>query len=165
MLETSSAPVQARIPEDYIDSERLRLEAYQKLSAAASATAKDDAIDAVIEELTDRYGEPPVDVAGLLAMARLRRRAARAGLTDVVAMGPNLRIAPARLADSMRVRLQRLYPAAKLLAGGEAVVVPLPRVGGEAVADADLIAWVDTLLGQLWPEPVAADAGTPATQD
>ena len=158
-------PVQARIPEDYIDSERLRLEAYQKLSAAASATAKDDAIDAVIEELTDRYGEPPADVAGLLSMARLRRRAARAGLTDVVAMGPNLRIAPARLADSMRVRLQRLYPAAKLLAGGEAVVVPLPRVGGEAVADADLIAWVDTLLGQLWPEPVAADAGAPASQD
>ena len=151
-------PVQARIPEDYIDSERLRLEAYQKLSAAASASAKDDAIDAVIEELTDRYGEPPTDVAGLLSMARLRRRAARAGLTDVVAMGPNLRIAPARLEDSMRVRLQRLYPAAKLLAGGEAVVVPLPRASGEPVADADLIEWVDTLLGQLWPEPSPATA-------
>ena len=151
-------PVQARIPEDYIDSERLRLEAYQKLSAAASATAKDDAIDAVIEELTDRYGEPPTDVAGLLSMARLRRRAARAGLTDVVAMGPNLRIAPARLEDSMRVRLQRLYPAAKLLAGGEAVVVPLPRTSGEPVADAALIEWVDTLLGQLWPEPSPATA-------
>ena len=53
-------------------------------------------------------------------------------------MGPNLRIAPARLEDSMRVRLQRLYPAAKLLAGGEAVVVPLPRASGEPVADADL---------------------------
>ncbi len=160
-------PVQARIPEDYIDSERLRLEAYQKLSAAASATAGDDAIDAVIEELTDRYGEPPTDVAGLLSMARLRRRAARAGLTDVVAMGPNLRIAPARLEDSMRVRLQRLYPAAKLLAGGEAVVVPLPRAGGEQLADADLIAWVDTLLGQLWPEPapVAPDSAVPAAQD
>ena len=160
-------PVQARIPEDYIDSERLRLEAYQKLSAAASATAGDDAIDAVIEELTDRYGEPPTDVAGLLSMARLRRRAARAGLTDVVAMGPNLRIAPARLEDSMRVRLQRLYPAAKLLAAGEAVVVPLPRAVGEQLADADLIAWVDTLLGQLWPEPapVAPDSAVPAAQD
>lgn len=157
-------PVQARIPEDYIDSERLRLEAYQKLSAAASATAKDDAIDAVIEELTDRYGEPPSEVAGLLTMARLRRRAARAGLTDVVAMGPNLRIAPARLEDSMRVRLQRLYPAAKLLAAGDAVVVPLPRAGGEAVADADLIAWVDTLLGQLWPEPVVADKSETAAE-
>ncbi|MCH6232266.1 transcription-repair coupling factor [Microbacterium sp. CFH 31415] len=155
-------PVQARIPESYIDSERLRLEAYQKLSAAASLSAKDDAIDLVVEELTDRYGEPPADVEGLLAVARLRRRAARAGLADVVAMGPNLRIAPANLPDSMRVRLQRLHPKAKLLQGGEALVVPLPTAGGERVADADLIAWVGQLLEQLWPVPQAAEASAAA---
>ena len=149
-------PVQARIPESYIDSERLRLEAYQKLSAAASATAPSaegaDSIDLVIEELTDRYGEPPAEVEGLLAIARLRRRAAQAGLADVVAMGPNLRIAPANLPDSMRVRLQRLHPKAKLVAGGEAMVVPLPSAGGEPLGDAELIAWVAQLLDQLWPE-------------
>jgi len=45
--------------------------------------------------------------------------------------------------------------------------VPLPRAGGEQLADADLIAWVDTLLGQLWPEPapVAPDSAVPAAQD
>lgn len=168
-------PVQARIPESYIDSERLRLEAYQKLSAAASASAParqapgpdgqgpdgqaqgPDALDLVAEELTDRYGEPPADVEGLLAVARLRRRAAQAGLSDVVAMGPNLRIAPANLPDSLRVRLQRLHPKAKLLSGGEALVVPLPTAGGERVADADLIAWVAQLLDQLWPTPKVAE--------
>ena len=148
-------PVQARIPESYIDSERLRLEAYQKLSAAASAIAKDDAIDLVVDELRDRYGELPAETEGLLAVARLRRRAAQAGLADVVAMGPNLRIAPANLADSMRVRLQRLYPAAKVMAGGEAIVIPMPRAGDERVSDADLIAWVRQLLDQLFPAPVA----------
>ena len=151
-------PVQARIPESYIDSERLRLEAYQKLSAAASMTAKEDAIDAVVEELRDRYGELPAEAEGLLAVARLRRRAAQAGLADVVAMGPNLRIAPANLADSMRVRLQRLYPTAKVLAGGEALVIPLPRAEGERVADADLIEWVRQLLDQLFPLAVAVPA-------
>ncbi len=158
-------PVQARIPESYIDSERLRLEAYQKLSAAASLTAKDDAIDLVVEELTDRYGEPPADVEGLLAVARLRRRAAQAGLTDVVAMGPNLRVAPANLPDSMRVRLQRLHPKAKLLQGGEALVVPLPTAEGERVADGDLIAWVGQLLEQLWPAPKVetSEASTAST--
>jgi transcription-repair coupling factor (superfamily II helicase) len=150
-------PVQARIPEHYIDSERLRLEAYQKLSAAASVSAKDDALDLVIEELRDRYGDPPADVDGLLAVARLRRRAAQAGLTDVVAMGPNLRIAPANLPDSMRIRLQRLYPSAKLLAGGDALVVPLPKAGGEPVEDADLIAWARQLIDQLWPAPRPAE--------
>lgn len=152
-------PVQARIPEYYIDSERLRLEAYQKLSAAASVSAKDDALDHVVDELRDRYGDLPSDVEGLLAVARLRRRAAQAGLSDVVAMGPNLRIAPANLPDSMRVRLQRLYPSAKLLAGGDALVVPQPRVGGEPVGDADLIAWVGQLIEQLWPAPKAEAEG------
>ncbi len=147
-------PVDARLPETYIDSERLRLEAYQKLSAAASATAKDDAIDAVVDELRDRYGEPPREVEGLIAVARLRRRAARAGLTDVVAMGPNLRLAPANLPDSMRVRLQRLHPKAKVVAGGEALVVPLPA----ADSDAALIAWTAQLLDQLFPEPVPAES-------
>jgi transcription-repair coupling factor (superfamily II helicase) len=144
-------PVQARIPESYIDSERLRLEAYQKLSAAASVTAHADAIDLVVEELTDRYGEPPAEVEGLLAVARLRRRAGQAGLADVVAMGPNLRLAPANLPDSMRVRLQRLHPKAKIVAGGEAMVVPLPTAGGEAFGDDELIAWVAQLIEQLWP--------------
>jgi len=148
-------PVQARIPESYIDSERLRLEAYQKLSAAASATAPEDAIDAVVEELRDRYGDLPAETEGLFAVARLRRRAAQAGLADVVAMGPNLRIAPANLPDSMRVRLQRLYPTSKVLAGGEALVIPLPRASGERVSDADLIVWVRQLLDQLFPAPTA----------
>ncbi|AZS37335.1 Transcription-repair-coupling factor [Microbacterium lemovicicum] len=156
-------PVDARIPESYIDSERLRLEAYQKLSAAASASAKPDAIDLVIEELQDRYGEPPAEVDGLIAVARLRRRAARASLADVVAMGPNLRIAPAVLPDSMRVRLQRLYPKAKLISSGDALVVPLPNAGGEPMRDADLIAWVGQLLDALWPEPKDAAAEASAT--
>ncbi|MFG6476220.1 transcription-repair coupling factor [Microbacterium sp. P06] len=146
-------PVDARLPETYIDSERLRLEAYQKLSAAASATAKDDAIDLVIDEMRDRYGEPPAEVDGLIAIARLRRRAARAGLEDVVAMGPNLRVAPAHLADSMKVRLQRLYPKAKLVSGGDAMVVPLPT----DASDANLIAWVRQLLDALFPEPAAVE--------
>ncbi len=144
-------PVDARIPEHYIDSERLRLEAYQKLSSAAGAGAADDAIDLVAEELVDRYGALPEEVQTLVTVARLRRRAARAGLTDVVAMGSNLRVAPARLADSMKVRLQRLYPKAKLVGGGEALVVPMPT-------DSDLIEWVGNLLTAMFPEPVKEPA-------
>ncbi|WP_431801473.1 transcription-repair coupling factor [Microbacterium sp. bgisy203] len=160
-------PVDARIPESYIDSERLRLEAYQKLSAAASVASlarqgraeggdAEDAIDLVREELEDRYGQAPPEVLGLFAVARLRRRAAQSQLTDVVAMGPNLRVAPAPASDSLRVRLQRLYPKSKVLAGGEAMIVPLPTSGGEPVADADLIAWVAQLLDQLFPLPEPA---------
>lgn len=156
-------PLDARIPEYYIDSERLRLEAYQKLSAASTATAKDDAIDLVIDELTDRYGTPPDEVTGLIAVSRLRRRAARAGLSDVVVMGSNLRIAPARLEDSIKVRLQRLYPKAKLVGGGEALVVPMPTVpaavgvGLEPLQAAELLDWVDQLFTAIFPEPAKVE--------
>ncbi|GAA5150404.1 transcription-repair coupling factor [Microbacterium pseudoresistens] len=157
-------PIDARIPDFYIDSERLRLEAYQKLSSAATATAADDAIDLVVEELIDRYGELPEEVEGLVSIARLRRRAAKAGLTDVVAMGSNLRVAPARLAESMQVRLKRLYPKAKLIGGGEALVVPMPTqsvdlgVGVEPVDDAALLEWVGQLFTALFPASAAAPA-------
>ena len=56
------------------------------------------------------------------------------------------------------MRLQRLYPKSKVLAGGEAMIVPLPSAGGEPLADADLIAWVAQLLDQLYPLPTAAEA-------
>lgn len=160
-------PLDARIPEHYIDSERLRLEAYQKLSAASAATAKDDAIDLVIDELTDRYGTPPAEVEGLIAVARLRRRAARAGLADVVVMGSNLRIAPARLEDSIQMRLRRLYPKAKLVSGGEALVVPMPTVpaavgvGLEPLQDAELLDWVGQLFTAIFPEPAPEPAPEP----
>ncbi len=161
-------PVAARIPDTYIDSERLRLEAYQKLSSASAANAPDGQIDLVVEELRDRYGEPSDDVLHLIEVSRLRQRAQRSGLTDVIAMGANLRVAPAQLPDSLRVRLQRLYPKAKLLAGGEALVVPMPRrpVPGagsrgpgapvdEPLPDLELIAWVGQFLDQIFPLPAS----------
>jgi len=147
-------PVDAHLPEDYIESERLRLEAYQKLSTAAAPASSDEAIDSVVEELTDRYGEPPLQVANLVAVSRLRRRAQRSSLSDVVAMGGNLRVAPAELPDSLQVRLQRLYPGARLFAQAKALSVPLPK----DVDDAALVAWVGEFLDAIFPAPVAEPA-------
>ncbi len=102
-------PVDAHIPEDYVESERLRLEAYQKLSAASAPTAQPEAIDMVLDELTDRYGQPPQAVLTLVEVSRLRRMAQQVGLSDVVVMGSNLRVAGKELADSAQVRLKRMF--------------------------------------------------------
>jgi transcription-repair coupling factor (superfamily II helicase) len=144
-------PVDAHIPEEYVESERLRLEAYQKLSTASAPSGPDDAIDNVADELADRYGEPPVQVQNLVAVSRLRRRAQKAGLSDVVAMGGNLRVAPADLPDSVQVRLQRMYPGARLFAQQKAISVPMPA----EVSDAELIEWVAGLLDAVFPASVA----------
>jgi transcription-repair coupling factor (superfamily II helicase) len=146
-------PVDAHIPEDYVDSERLRLEAYQKLSAASGPAAADDQIDLVIDELTDRYGEPPAQVQNLIAVSRLRQRAQRVGLSELVAMGSNLRAAPANLPDSLQARLRRMYPGGKYLAQANALIVPMPEKHGEKLADAELIAWVGQFLDALFPLP------------
>ncbi|NYF10069.1 transcription-repair coupling factor (superfamily II helicase) [Leifsonia sp. AK011] len=149
-------PVDASIPEEYIESERLRLEAYQKLSTASALTASDDSIDRVLEELADRYGEPPVQVVNLIAVSRLRRMAQKAGLGEVVVMGDKLRVAPANLADSIQIRLQRMYPGAKYHAAASAAIIPLP----EKVDDTALIAWVSELLVAIFAAEVAQ--GTPS---
>jgi transcription-repair coupling factor (superfamily II helicase) len=154
-------PVDAHIPEDYVESERLRLEAYQKLSTAAAPGSHVENIDQVLDELTDRYGEPPEQVRNLIAVSRLRRTAQKAGLSEVVVMGDKLRIAPADLADSIQVRLQRMYPGARYLAAAAAVVVPMPA----EPTDAHLIEWTGNLLVTIFGAEVTtapAEVATPA---
>lgn len=139
-------PVDAHIPEEYVESERLRLEAYQKLSTASSPAASADSIDRVLEELTDRYGEPPAQVKNLIEVSRLRRMAQKAGLSEVVTAGGNLRVASMELADSIQVRLQRMFPGARYFGQTHSVSVPLPVKQGIPLADADLIEWTGQLL-------------------
>lgn len=136
-------PLDARIPDEYIDSERLRLEAYQKLSAAAAANAKPGHIDLVIEELSDRYGELPDSVQTLVAVSRIRRMAGLLELSEVVAMGKVLRITPVKLADSKQIRLRRMYPDAKYQDAQGVLTLPLPggRLG-KPISDTELIDWL-----------------------
>ena len=153
-------PVDAVVPDDYIDSERLRLEAYQKLASAAGHPDA-DAIDRVVDELRDRYGELPQQVQNLVAMARLRRQAQASRLSEIFVVGPNLRVGPVELKDSLQMRLRRLYPEAKLQTAANVLVIPLPTTGGgrlagtksELIPDDKLIEWVSTLLREVLPPP------------
>ena len=155
-------PVDAHIPEEYVESERLRLEAYQKLSTASAPASAPEQLDQVLDELTDRYGEPPLQVRNLVAVSRLRRMAQKAGLSEVVVMGGNLRVAPAELLDSIQVRLQRMFPGARYFAQSAAVSVPLPTSGGGPVDDAELIDWTTQLLVVIFGAEVAAGTGAAA---
>jgi transcription-repair coupling factor (superfamily II helicase) len=143
-------PVDAHIPEEYVESERLRLEAYQKLSTASAPASSPEQIDLVLEELADRYGEPPEQVTNLIAVSRLRRMAVKAGLSEVVAMGSNLRFAGVALADSIQVRLQRMYPGSKYFQQTASVAIPMPRLNGEPYGDAALIEWTNQLLVSIF---------------
>ena len=146
-------PVDAHLPPDYIDSDRLRLEAYRRLAAAADEAG----VAAVIDELVDRYGPLPEPAQWLVAVARLRLLCRHYGVTEVAVTGTTLRVAPLTLPDSAQVRLKRIYPAANYRATTSTIQVPIPRagagVGAPRIRDLDLVQMVVDLLLALDGRP------------
>jgi transcription-repair coupling factor (superfamily II helicase) len=156
-------PVDAHIPHDYVTGERLRLEAYTRIAAIDSQAD----INAVRDELADRYGPVPDQVECLLTVARLRAEARRAGLTDITQQGGNIRFSPVELPDSRQVRVQRLYPRTVLKPPVRTMLVPVPKaapgtrpgsgstragtgqtvsLGAPPLRGAELLAWCEELI-------------------
>ncbi|HEY5336351.1 MAG TPA: transcription-repair coupling factor [Mycobacteriales bacterium] len=149
-------PVDAHLPHDYVDSERLRLEAYRRL-----AEAQDDAaVAAVRDELTDRYGAPPPPVENLLAVASFRVHARAVGLADVGLQGPRVRFSPWELAESQQLRLARLFPGSIVKGGSQQVLVPRPtdtgRLGGTPLRDQALLTWAAAVIDAVVGSPAAS---------
>ena len=71
--------VQAHIPERYIENLSQRLDIYRRIAGIKN---QDDALD-VLDELTDRFGKPPVSVQGLIDIALLRNMASQIGIFEV----------------------------------------------------------------------------------
>jgi transcription-repair coupling factor (superfamily II helicase) len=133
-------PIEAHLPHDYIPSERLRLEMYKRLAEVRSKTD----VEALREELVDRYGTPPLPVDRLLMVALFRVRARAAGLNEVTIQGKYVRFANIDLPDSMQVRLQRLYPKSLVKGPLRTMLVPRPlprQIGGPPLRDEELLAW------------------------
>ncbi|MDR2382203.1 MAG: transcription-repair coupling factor, partial [Bifidobacteriaceae bacterium] len=141
-------PVNAYIPERYVAGERLRLEAYTKLSGAAS----DQELRAVADELTDRYGPIPDEVDGLFEVARLRLEARAAGLTQIAAQGQYIKLSPIEINEWRQVWLNRLVKGAIIKPATRIVLIPIPRgtrLGAAAMSGVDLIKWLRELLAEL----------------
>ena len=77
----------ANIPERYISSPEQRMDLYRRIAAIRT---NDDASD-LMDELIDRYGEPPRPVLALLDVALLRAAAAKAGVSDITQKQDTLR--------------------------------------------------------------------------
>jgi transcription-repair coupling factor (superfamily II helicase) len=138
-------PVDAHLPHDYIPSERLRLEMYKRLAEVRS----DADVDAIREEMVDRYGEPPEVVASLLLVARFRARAREAGIGEVTIAGKHVRFAPVDLPESRQVRLQRLHPGALVKHATSTVLVPRPQtkvIGGRPIHGVALLEWARQVI-------------------
>jgi transcription-repair coupling factor (superfamily II helicase) len=145
-------PVDAHLPYDFIGVERLRLEMYRKIAEVRDAAA----LDEVVSEMTDRYGNAPAEVVNLIAVARFRLLARAYGLTDVSLQGRHVRFGPMPLPDSKQLRLKRFYPESVYKQATDQVSLPRPtdrKAGGEPLRDAEMLAWCAELLQTVLGDP------------
>ena len=79
-------------------------------TASWPPSRSEEDIEAVREELDDRYGEPPTPVENLLVVAGLRMLARGAGLDEVSLAGNNIRFAPVELPRVRAAAAQAALP-------------------------------------------------------
>ncbi|MDE6960543.1 MAG: transcription-repair coupling factor, partial [Lachnospiraceae bacterium] len=63
--------IDAYIPDSYIRNEALKLDIYRRIAAVENEAEQED----MLEELIDRFGEPPRSVLNLLEITKLRGQA------------------------------------------------------------------------------------------
>ena len=76
---TVDLSISAHIPPDYIQSLPARLGIYRRIAEIKN----DEDVSDIIDELIDRFGDPPREVEGLVSVARLRQTAAANGIYEI----------------------------------------------------------------------------------
>jgi transcription-repair coupling factor (superfamily II helicase) len=140
-------PVDARIPIEYVDSDRLRLEVYHKLAAASGNAATKDQLIEIQSEITDRFGPLPESVRQLIEVTELRQMANRLNLLEVNLLGVVARLQPIELTDSKLVKLSHTFSSAKYLKSANLLTLSVPKApDGETIRDQEVINWVRQVL-------------------
>lgn len=135
-------PVDAHLPDAFVNDPQARLEAYRRLAEATT----DEQVDDVAVEWRDRFGSFPPEVERLLEIARLRVEAIRIGITEVVKLRREIAVGPVSLTQSQEIRLQRLMPRAVLRSSDAKLFVPLPGAG-------KVLPFLIDFLRAMWPHP------------
>ena len=76
---TADLNVTANVDKDYVSRGEERMDLYRRMAAIRSQEDADDLLD----EIVDRYGEPPKGVLNLVEIALLRANARTAGICDI----------------------------------------------------------------------------------
>ena len=76
---TADLNVTANVDKDYVSRGEERMDLYRRMAAIRSQEDADDLLD----EIVDRYGEPPKGVLNLVEIALLRANARNVGICDI----------------------------------------------------------------------------------
>ncbi|MCL2222771.1 MAG: transcription-repair coupling factor [Oscillospiraceae bacterium] len=126
--------VSAGIPDKYVPSAKQRMDVYRRIALIRSQEDHDD----MVEELNDRYGEPPPQVLTLISVAMLRAEASEIGIVEISQKEGWLSL---KLSDFNMESISTLYALPdfagriKVLAGTDPAIA-LKLSGGEVVDEA-----------------------------
>ena len=126
----------ANISERYVASPEQRMDLYRRIAAIRT---NDDASD-LMDEMIDRYGEPPKSVLALLDVALLRAAAAKAGVSDITQKKDALRFTLAVFRPEALVQVCGLtkYKFRLTLSAGETPMLTLKLKPGADVLETAL---------------------------
>ncbi len=100
-LTTVDLPVDAYIPETYVKNEFVKLDLYKRISRLNDREESDD----ILEEVRDRFGEPPREFMRLIDVACIKAKAHSAYITDIKYFNGELKV---YIADGAPVNMERL---------------------------------------------------------
>ena len=83
---TADLDVTANIEKSYVENGEQRMDLYRRMAAIRSQADADELLD----EIVDRYGDPPKGVLNLIDVALLRAKAAPLMITDISQKGQDL---------------------------------------------------------------------------
>lgn len=128
-------PVEAYLDSNYIGDAMHKIEIYQKIAAVRD----NDRLENIFSELTDRFGEPPVQVLNLLDVAKIRNYARQIGIEKIVQTPMFLEIyfrgAPNIRPEGMLALSQELRSALKVLQERNLLRIALRALAGKRVLD------------------------------
>jgi transcription-repair coupling factor (superfamily II helicase) len=79
-------PIAGSLPKRYIPSDKHRMDAYRRISRAATL----DELDAVVQSIVDAYGKPPKQAQTLIDLTEVRIAASTLGTDTLKLEGPDL---------------------------------------------------------------------------
>lgn len=123
--------VSAHIPESYIESLPARLGIYKRIAAIRCDEDSQD----VIDELCDRFGEPPKAVMGLIDISILRSKASNAKIAEITSVGNTAVLHINAIVPEVMAKLSDYFGSRFMLKGADKPLYTVRLNKGQKMAD------------------------------
>ncbi|GFP27432.1 transcription-repair coupling factor (superfamily II helicase) [Candidatus Hakubella thermalkaliphila] len=151
---TIDLPVDAFLPQEYIEEEVLRIEAYRMIERTRTL----EEVESALTELQDRFGTPPEPARNLLEIAKIRVRMKDVGIAELSVKQRRIHLAKVFPQRFDLAKIKRVYPRSIFKANLLELVVPLSR---EKEVLAEVFALLDAIMNsELLPEEEVVQKGT-----